>query len=56
MVSTPVLYHGARVLREFQLPILDTQPEFQAQQEVQTESAPAMKWDMEPNALTESFL
>ncbi|KAG1853981.1 hypothetical protein F4604DRAFT_1932950 [Suillus subluteus] len=60
MVSTPVTYHGAPVLHEFQLPVLDSQPEFQAQQEVQTEPTlpiPAMKQDMpKHNALAESFL
>ncbi|KAG1838463.1 hypothetical protein DFJ58DRAFT_846071 [Suillus subalutaceus] len=60
MVSTPVTYHGAPVLYEFQLPVLDSQPEFQVQQEVQTEPTlptPAMKQAMpKHNALAESFL
>ncbi|KAG1771571.1 hypothetical protein EV702DRAFT_1048924 [Suillus placidus] len=60
MVSKPVLYHGARVLHEFQLPVLDSQPEFQTQQEVQTEPpppTPAIKHDRpKHNALAESFL
>ncbi|KAG2335540.1 hypothetical protein BDR05DRAFT_425657 [Suillus weaverae] len=60
MVSKPVSYHGARVLHEFQLPVLDSQPEFQTQQEVQTEPpppTPAIKHDgPKHNALAESFL
>ncbi|KAG2048912.1 hypothetical protein BDR06DRAFT_975621 [Suillus hirtellus] len=56
MVSTPVLYHGARVLYEFRLPMLDSQPQFRAHQEVQTESPPSMRQDTRPNAIAESFL
>ncbi|KAG2045661.1 hypothetical protein BDR06DRAFT_1000822 [Suillus hirtellus] len=56
MVSTPVLYHGARVLHEFRLPVMDSQPEFRAQREVQTEAPPVMKQDTRPNAIAESFL
>ncbi|KAG2126341.1 uncharacterized protein EDB93DRAFT_1109693 [Suillus bovinus] len=41
MLSTPVLYHGARVVRVFQLPRLDSQPAFLDSQEVQTPPAPA---------------
>ncbi|KAG1770821.1 hypothetical protein EV702DRAFT_1202295 [Suillus placidus] len=54
MLSTPVLYHGARVVRVFQLPRLDSQPAFQ---EVQTPPTPAA--DPGPpgsNSLAASFL
>ncbi|KAG1907896.1 uncharacterized protein F5891DRAFT_997674 [Suillus fuscotomentosus] len=57
MLSTPILYHGARVVRVFQLPRLDSQPAFQVPQEVQTPPAPAA--DQGPpgsNFLAASFL
>ncbi|KAG2362868.1 hypothetical protein BDR07DRAFT_1484227 [Suillus spraguei] len=56
MVSTPTLYHGARVLREFQLPAMDPQPKFQVEQEVQTESPPVILQRVRPNAIAESLL
>ncbi|KAG1880509.1 hypothetical protein C8R48DRAFT_684342 [Suillus tomentosus] len=57
MLSTPELYHGARVVRVFQLPWQDPQPAFQVSQEVQTLPAPAA--DQGPpgsNSLAASFL
>lgn len=47
---------GARVLHEFRLPVMDSQPEFRTQREVQTESPLVMKQDTRPNVIAESFL
>ncbi|KAG1890708.1 uncharacterized protein F5891DRAFT_986805 [Suillus fuscotomentosus] len=54
----PVVDHEARVVKVFQLPVMDSQPQFWAQQEVQTEppSPPTEQGVHEVNAQAENLL
>ncbi|KAG2123856.1 hypothetical protein DEU56DRAFT_917263 [Suillus clintonianus] len=57
MVSMPVVNHEALVVKVFRLPVMDSQPQFWAQQEVQTEppSPPTQQVVHQANAKAENL-